>query len=101
MRRRHTGERVAYDYNETCIDEVHGVFLAALPLWFIEVAKWPRVGLLVAAFALFRLFDAKKPWLIGKLERRLEGSTIGIMLDDTAAGLVAAVAVGIAAKLIG
>lgn len=46
---------------------------------------WPA---LVAAFVLFRLFDIWKPWPIRALQR-LPGGW-GVVLDDVAAGLVAA-----------
>lgn len=87
---RHTGERVSADFNQTCFDEFHGQLVAGLPLWFIELNHWPRIVLLVMSFALFRILDAYKPWFIGKLERRYEGTALGIMIDDTAAGLSAA-----------
>lgn len=42
-----------------------------------------------AGFVLFRLLDIVKPWPIGWLDRRVHGG-LGIMLDDVAAGMVAA-----------
>jgi phosphatidylglycerophosphatase A len=65
------------------VDEVCGqlVALAFLP------AAWLPIGL---SFALFRFFDIIKPGPIRRLER-LPGGW-GIMADDLAAGLVAAVA---------
>ncbi len=65
------------------IDEVAGMWLAMLPL-----AQPSPLGIL-AAFALFRLFDITKPGPIGTLDR-IPGR-IGVMSDDVAAGLVAAV----------
>jgi phosphatidylglycerophosphatase A len=46
---------------------------------------------LLAAFALFRLFDILKPWPVGALEK-LPGGW-GIVMDDVAAGLIAALLV--------
>ena len=64
------------------IDEVAGQLFALLPL----SATWQHalLGLL-----LFRLFDIFKPWPIRRLEALPEGA--GIMLDDVAAGLCAAI----------
>jgi phosphatidylglycerophosphatase A len=41
-------------------------------------------------FLLFRVFDILKPWPIRDLDHRLRGGS-GIMLDDLAAALFAAV----------
>lgn len=56
------------------------IALAGLPL------SWPWI---LAGLVLFRLFDILKPWPVGWLDRRLHGG-LGIMLDDIAAGLMAA-----------
>jgi len=73
------------------IDEVTGqwICLAAAPidvLWY------------VLAFIFFRLFDVTKPWIIGKLDRSITGG-LGVMLDDVAAGITAALAI-IACRLV-
>lgn len=57
------------------------IALAGLPL------EWPWI---LAGFLLFRLFDILKPWPVGWLDRRYHGG-LGIMLDDIAAGAMAAV----------
>ena len=44
--------------------------------------------LTLLGFALFRLFDALKPWPISVLDRRVHGG-LGIMFDDALAGLLA------------
>ncbi len=65
------------------IDEVAGTWIACLaasPAWGI----W---GIL-AALVLFRIFDIAKPWPVNKLDEMKNG--IGILLDDVAAGLMAA-----------
>lgn len=64
------------------VDEICGQLIA---LAFLPGA-WVPVGI---AFALFRFFDIIKPWPIRKLERLPRGW--GIMADDVAAGLAAAV----------
>ncbi len=64
------------------IDEWVGLWIALL----VAPPGWPW---LLAGFALFRLFDILKPWPVGWLERRLDGG-LGVMVDDVAAGLMAA-----------
>ena len=71
------------------LDEVAGQVLALLPLPLAALAPtsyWLAVG---AGFLLFRALDAIKPYPIWKLER-LEGAW-GVMADDLAAGLIAAI----------
>ena len=73
----------AKDPPSIVIDEVAGMMITLLLL----PANW-RVYL--AGFALFRFFDIFKPLGLRRLER-LPGS-VGIMLDDLAAGLLARLA---------
>ena len=62
-----------HDPSEIVIDEVVGQWIALLPL---SIASW-RMGMditvmwpgWIAAFALFRLFDIWKPWIIGFADR--------------------------------
>lgn len=63
------------------IDEVVGQFLTLLfvPPSFLSYA----VG-----FALFRLFDIKKPWPVDLADQRLKGG-FGIMADDVLAAIYA------------
>jgi phosphatidylglycerophosphatase A len=80
------------DPSEIVIDEVAGQLLALcftlLPLWAHGApslwAAWPAW---LVPFALFRLFDIRKPWLVGRADRR--GDAVGVMLDDLWAGLFA------------
>jgi phosphatidylglycerophosphatase A len=84
------------DPDEVVIDEVAGQWLALLipalafafgpgsPVWL----PWPAW---VGAFVLFRLFDIRKPWLVGRADR--EGGIRGVMLDDLWAGLFAGLGV--------
>lgn len=83
------------------IDEVVGQWIALFPVSLgaysvgAEITRlWPGF---VAAFALFRLFDIWKPWLVGRADRR--GDAAGVMLDDVWAGVFAAVFVVILATL--
>jgi len=71
------------DPQKVVIDEVSGQLIALVP-----VALSPAVVPVIAAFALFRLFDIFKPYPI----RRLEGlpGGLGVMADDALAGVYAA-----------
>lgn len=88
-RRRHTGEIVEHDFNQTNIDEVHGQFIAGTPL-LLATTQTPVIWILLIGFVLFRFFDTVKPWPIKKVEQCSNGS-LAIMLDDTVAGALAAV----------
>lgn len=85
----------SHDPSEVVIDEVAGQWIALLPLAFAmsflnaqTVALWPEWA---AAFVLFRLFDITKPGPIGWADNR--DDSLGVMLDDCIAGLLAAVGV--------
>jgi phosphatidylglycerophosphatase A len=95
-RRRHTGETVTTDLNETNVDEVHGLLLAAWPAWLLPANGCPRLIALAAALVLFRLLDGFKPWPIGRIEARFKGSAFGVMIDDTVAGTLAALILALA-----
>lgn len=89
-----------HDPSWVVIDEVVGQWIALLPIAFgaynagvDPLLLWPGI---VSAFALFRLFDIWKPWVIGKVDAR--GDATGVMLDDVLAGIFAAIVVlGLAA----
>lgn len=98
-RRRHTGEEVTHDFNETNIDEFHGQFVAGLALW-IGPPTAHDVALLGLAFILFRVFDAYKTGPVKAVEMRFKGTALGIMIDDTVAGLMTACIVGFVKALI-
>ena len=70
------------------LDEVAGYLLGAAIVW-LATASSPDVTELVALFVLFRAFDILKPWPISRLEELKGGD--GVMLDDVAAGILAAV----------
>ncbi|MBB5020848.1 phosphatidylglycerophosphatase A family protein [Desulfurispira natronophila] len=65
------------------IDEIAGVYFAGI--WF--VITWP---VLLAIFILFRFFDIFKPFPVSTAEKLPAGW--GVMMDDMAAGLYAALA---------
>jgi phosphatidylglycerophosphatase A len=75
------------DPGEVILDE-----FVAMPLCFIgwRMIVGPTglpgfIGLVIAAFALFRFYDIRKPWVINALQE-LPGGW-GIVVDDTAAAL--------------
>ena len=90
-----TAGRDNHDPSEIVIDEVAGQWVALFPVAYgagmmgVDVlALWPGW---IAAFALFRLFDISKPWLVGWADRR--DDAMGVMLDDVIAGVFAAIGV--------
>lgn len=83
-----------HDPSEIVIDEVVGQWIALLPVLIASTMMglqstdlWPGW---IAGFVFFRLFDIWKPWLVGTFDRR--GDAMGVMLDDVAAGIMAAIA---------
>lgn len=83
-------ERVlgAQDPGCVVVDELLGQWAAFAPF---HLTGWTATmpWELLALFGLFRLFDIVKPWPIRAVERRVPGG-LGVMLDDLAAGLLAA-----------
>jgi phosphatidylglycerophosphatase A len=67
-----------------CIDEVAGVLLT----WSAAPPGWAAT---LTGFVLFRIADQVKPWPARVFERRLPGG-FGIVFDDLAAGVWAALA---------
>ena len=90
-----------HDPSEIVIDEVVGQWIALLPVAYgAQLMSLPALNLWpgwIAAFVLFRLFDIRKPWLVGAADRR--NDPLGVMLDDVFAGLYAAVGVVVLALL--
>lgn len=68
------------------LDETVGYLWALAGLPLAGLGCWERVGVLAAAFALFRIFDVFK--LPAPGVQRLQGG-LGIMADDVLAGLLA------------
>lgn len=88
-----------HDPSWIVIDELVGQWIALFPVSFgagmMGVDLWRLWPGWVAAFLLFRLFDIRKPWLVGWLDKRNDVG--GVMLDDVMAGVFAAlVAVALA-----
>lgn len=86
-RRRHTGDMVESDFNQTNYDEIVGMFWAALIVWPLHEPgnTWPLLGI----FMIFRVLDTKKPWPISYVEKKWQFShpAISVIADDVAAGI--------------
>ncbi|MBR0656703.1 phosphatidylglycerophosphatase A family protein [Plastoroseomonas arctica] len=72
----------ASDPGWVVIDEAAGQLLA------LAVLPVPSLAGVIAAFALFRLFDITKPGPVGWADR--QHGPLGVMLDDVIAGAMAA-----------
>lgn len=72
----------SHDSSMIVIDEVAG-------MWIVLLASTLSPLSMIAAFLLFRLFDVLKPWPISWLDKNV-GGALGVMLDDIAAGVAAA-----------
>ncbi|NTT87456.1 phosphatidylglycerophosphatase A family protein [Tabrizicola fusiformis] len=92
-------DRPGDDPGEFVIDEVAGQWIALLlpaaAFWARGWEGWLPWPAPLAAFLFFRLFDIRKPWLVGRADRR--GDAAGVMLDDLWAGLFAGIATILAA----
>ena len=71
-----------HDVQHIVVDEVAGM------LWMMLGGHW-ELAQVVAGFVLFRLFDALKPPPVGWIDRHVGGG-LGVVLDDVAAGIMAA-----------
>jgi phosphatidylglycerophosphatase A len=76
-----------HDHGGIVWDEIAGMYITLL------VAP-PTITAWVLAYLLFRVFDIVKPWPIRELDHSIDGG-LGIMLDDLAAALYAAILLGL------
>jgi len=72
-----------HDHGGIVWDEIAGMY-ATLLVAPVSLLGW------VLAFVFFRIMDIVKPWPIRDLDHRIDGG-VGIMLDDLAAALYAAI----------
>lgn len=89
------------DPREVVVDELAGQAVTFLPVPLFSVEHFSiRQAWLVAGvgFLLFRAFDIAKPWPIRRLERLPMGW--GILADDMAAGICAAIGLLIFVRLL-
>jgi phosphatidylglycerophosphatase A len=86
-----TGEAAARmrrkDPGEVILDEFVAMPLCFLGWRTLVAAGWPQWSVLLAGFALFRVFDILKPFGIRRLQAWPDGW--GIVADDLAAALAA------------
>lgn len=88
---RHDGTYTVFDFNQINWDEVHGMFLSVMPMYIamdlgVPWPRWAQVLWLIATFIVFRIFDAKKMGFVKWAENYFKGS-LGVMADDTVAGI--------------
>lgn len=84
------------DPGSVVYDEIAAFWLVLLPqVLGLRPLTWTSA---VLGFALFRLFDIKKPWPVGRLEKLPDGT--GIMADDLAAGVYAGGLLAVAETII-
>jgi phosphatidylglycerophosphatase A len=76
-----------HDHGGIVWDEIVGMYVTLLAAP-VSVPGW------VLAFVFFRFMDIVKPWPIRELDHRIGGG-VGIMLDDLAAALYAAILLGL------
>lgn len=78
-----------HDSPKVVVDELVGMWIVLFPLeaFGAQLGDFRIDG--IAAFALFRLFDIWKPWPVSWAETKFTGG-FAVMLDDVAAGLMAA-----------
>jgi phosphatidylglycerophosphatase A len=75
-----------HDHGGIVWDEIAGMYVTLL------VAP-PTISAWILGYLLFRAFDIVKPWPIRDLDHSIDGG-LGIMLDDLAAALYAAILLG-------
>ena len=76
-----------HDHGGIVWDEITGMYVTLL-VAPVSIIGW------ALAFVLFRVMDIVKPWPIRDMDHRLGGG-VGIMLDDLAAALYAAIVLGL------
>jgi phosphatidylglycerophosphatase A len=76
------------DPSRVVIDEACGIFVTLIPFTF-------SITNAILGFILFRIFDIWKPFGIRKIDQMEEAGGHHVMLDDVAAGIYAAVILGV------
>lgn len=88
------GQRLGvHDHSGIVFDEFVGLWL--ILVWIPAHWAW-----WLAAFVVFRLFDAVKPWPIGWFDKRIHGG-LGVMFDDVLAAVFSLVCLQVAAAFLG
>lgn len=103
--KKYVTEKNLDDPKEVVIDEVVGQLISFfIPLFHVYFLSKTDVQLftskhdilisfliMIFPIILFRFFDIKKPWVIGKIDSNMK-NTAGIMLDDVVGGIFAGMA---------
>ncbi len=86
-----------HDDKRIVIDELSGMWIALSiapavsfslsDLWILDNGLLVQI---VLSFLLFRLYDIKKPSIIGRIDREMKGG-LGVMGDDVIAGFAAGI----------
>ncbi len=76
-------ETKIHDDKRIVIDEIAGMWIA------MSLAGGSIIAV-IFSFIYFRIFDIKKPSIIGKIDEKVEGGW-GVMGDDLVAGIVAGI----------
>lgn len=80
-----------HDSKMIVIDEVAGQWLTLAPvIWLVPFDAPYFPAYIVLSFVFFRLFDITKPWPASFFDKKMKGP-MGVMLDDIAAGVYAAI----------
>jgi len=98
----------SHDDKKIVIDELAGMWLALslAPGKSLELANLLNPTLedgtligIILSFVYFRIFDIKKPSIIGTIDKKVKGG-LGVMADDIVAGVFAALASAITLKFL-
>lgn len=74
-----------HDPKEIVIDELVGMWLA---MGIGSTISGFDIKVAILSFIFFRIFDIKKPSVIGKIDKKVKGG-LGVVADDALAGILA------------
>ncbi len=77
------------DHGAIVVDEVLGMLVTVALPWYLLSPTVSNLAFFGLGFAAFRVFDIAKPWPASWCDKHLKNG-LGVMLDDVAAGLWAA-----------
>ena len=77
------------DHGAIVIDEVLGMLITLALPWYLLSPTVNEALFYTVGFAAFRVFDIGKPWPASWFDKHMKNG-LGVMLDDVAAGLWAA-----------
>lgn len=85
-----------HDPKEIVIDELVGMWLA---MGIGSTISGFDIKVAILSFIFFRIFDIKKPSVIGKIDKKMKGG-IGVVADDALAGILAGFSTLIVLKIL-